>query len=77
MQILTETGTAVLESIARNVRGSDGRVDLYAYPTLFRVRLLYYESNQTWIVRTDLGLDWPHPWSEETFVELVNGLIGA
>ena len=55
MRILTENGTVVLEPIARNVRGSDGRVDLYAYPTLFRVKLIYRESDQTWTVRTDQG----------------------
>lgn len=77
MQIQTKKGTAVLEPVARNVRGSDGCVDLYAYPTLFRVRLLYREADHTWTIRTDSGLNWPHPWNEETFVELVNGLIGA
>ena len=77
VRIQTNKGTAVLEPIAQNVGGSDGRVDLYAYPSMFRVKLLYRESDQKWTVRTDSGLDWPHPWSEATFVELVNGLVGV
>lgn len=75
--IKTNHGRVILEPRARNVRGSDGIVDLSAYPTMYRVRLLYNESDQTWVARTDSGLNWPHPWSEATFIELANGLMDA
>jgi hypothetical protein len=56
--------------------GAAGRVDLYAWPTLFRVMLLRSPQDETWAIRTDSGLRWPNPWSEETFAQLALGLLG-
>jgi hypothetical protein len=74
LQIETPHGSAFLEPIARDVAGADGRVDLYAWPTHFRVKLLR-RPDGIWYVRTDSGINWPHPWRGETFVELVEGLL--
>lgn len=30
-----------------------------------------------WVVRTESGLDWPHPWGRETFLALAEGLLKA
>jgi hypothetical protein len=76
LEIELPSGQVVLEPIARVVMGATGRVDLYAWPTLYRVMLLH-RADGNWIVRTDSGLKWPHPWNEETFVELAAGLSGA
>jgi hypothetical protein len=76
LQIDTPRGQVVLEPIARDVAGAEGRVDLYAWPTLFRVMLLR-GGGPDWVIRTDSGLNWPHPWEEATFAELAEGLLGA
>jgi hypothetical protein len=76
LQIETPHGSVFLEPIARDVGGADGRVDLYAWPTLYRVMLLR-GGGPDWMIRTDSGIYWPHPWGEATFAELAEGLIGA
>lgn len=74
-------GRLVLEPIARGVLGAQGRVDLYAWPSLFRVMLLHKPRGKDkpteWVARTDSGLDWPQPWSRETFLTLAEGLLNA
>lgn len=74
-------GRLVLEPIARGVLGAQGRVDLYAWPSLFRVMLLHKprgkDKPMKWVVRTDSGLDWPQPWNRETFLTLAEGLLNA
>lgn len=74
-------GKLVLEPIARGTVGSQGRVDLSAWPSLFRVMLLHKPRGQDkpteWVVRTDSGLDWPQPWGRETFLTLAEGLLNA
>ena len=62
--------------IGWNTLGSKGRIDLYAWPTLYRVMPLR-RSDDSWVVRTESGIDWPHPWGKETFVELARGLVKA
>lgn len=74
--IRTGRGTVLFEPGGRDVGGSDGLVELRDYPGMFPcIYLAYYESDQAWKAHTDSGLDWPHPWSEATFLEVVNGLI--
>jgi hypothetical protein len=75
LNIETDKGRLVLEPIARMVVGAEGRVDLYAWPTLFRVMLLYTSGHRTWTVRTDSGIDWPQPWQRDTFYALAEGLL--
>jgi hypothetical protein len=75
LKIDTPNGQVILEPIARDVAGAEGRVDLYAWPTYFRVKLLR-SADENWYVRTDSGINWPHPWREETFAELAEGLLG-
>jgi hypothetical protein len=75
LQIDTPHGQVILEPIARDVAGAEGRVDLYAWPTLFRVKLLR-KPDGNWIIRAGSGLNWPHPWGEATFHELAEGLLG-
>ncbi len=73
---LTTSGDELrLEPVARGVLHADGRVDLYAWPSLFRVMLL--RKNGEWVVRTESGLDWPQAWGRETFLTLADGLLRA
>jgi len=70
-----------LEPIARGTVGAQGRVDLYAWPSLFRVMLLHKPRGKDrpleWVVRTESGLDWPQAWSRETFLTLADGLLNV
>ena len=76
LEIETPRGQVVLEPKGQDLVGARGRVDLYAWPTLYRVMLLR-KPGQDWVVRTESGLNWPHPWEQATFVELAEGLLGA
>lgn len=75
LQIKLPQGDLIVEPIARFVSGADGRVDFYAWPSLSRLRLLWVEDH--WVARTDSGVDWPNPWSDNTFYELATGLATA
>lgn len=79
--IYASQGRLVLEPIARGVMGAQGRVDLYAWPSLFRVMLLHKplgkDAGLNWVVRTESGVDWPLPWGRETFLTLAEGLLNA
>jgi len=74
-------GRLILEPVARATVGAQGRVDLYAWPSLFRVMLLHKPRGKDigleWVVRTESGLDWPQPWVRETFLTLAEGLLNA
>lgn len=78
-------GRLILEPIARGTVGAQGRVDLYAWPSLFRVMLLHRPRGKDvsenrpleWVARTESGLDWPQPWNRETFLTLAEGLLKA
>ncbi len=74
-------GRVILEPIARGTVGAQGRVDLYAWPSLFKVMLLHKPRGEgrplEWVVRTESGLDWPLPWGRDTFLTLAEGLLNA
>jgi hypothetical protein len=76
LQIDTPRGQVVLEPQGQDILGGGGRVDLYAWPTHYRVMLLR-KSGQDWVVRTESGLNWPHPWGPSTFAELAEGMARA
>ena len=78
LNILTsqgQQGQLVVEPIAQGVSGADGRVDLYAWPSLNKVRLLLKQGK--WSIRTDSELDWPKEWSRETFQDLARNLVAT
>jgi hypothetical protein len=75
LEITTPHGKLVLEPVGRLVIGAQGRVDYYAYPTMFRVKLL--RKDDGWIIRTDSGLNWPQSWNRASFVEIGKGLLAA
>ncbi len=79
--IYAPQGRLILEPVARGVLGAQGRVDLYAWPSLFRVMLLHKplgkDRGLAWVVRTESGIDWPQPWGQETFLTLAEGLLNA
>ena len=74
--IHTPRGRLVLEPIARNYPGT-GIVELYAWPTLFRVRLLRGDLQEDWKIRVDSGFFLHQEWNRENFIQLANDLLGA
>jgi len=67
----------MLEPIMFNSVTGKGRVDFYAWPAMYRVRLLQETATGLWTVKTDSGLNWPLPWGEKTFVQIAEGLMSA
>lgn len=54
-----------------------GRVQISAWPTLFRVVLLHKQGQDGWVIRTDSGVPIRQPWNRETFIMLANDLLNA
>jgi hypothetical protein len=67
----TPSGRLVVEPVARLAAASDGRVDIYAWPSLNRLLLL--RRHGQWRLATEAGIPWPEPWTEST----LDGLAGA
>jgi hypothetical protein len=75
--IQTGGGAVMVEPVAREVMGATGRIDLFAYPTLFRVMVLRSAQDGRWRIRTDSGIFLKEPWTVKTFVDLVTDLTAA
>lgn len=69
-------GRLILEPVARNFPGR-GIVEFYAWPTLFRVRLLRGAEDTDWQVRVDSGFTLHEEWNRDNFVRLANDLLNA
>jgi hypothetical protein len=63
----------VLEPAGRFAADSDGRVDLYDWPSLNR--LLLKRKGTGWRLHTEAGIPWPREWSETAFEEIAR-LLG-
>ncbi len=74
--IHTPEGRLVVEPVARNFPGR-GIVEFYAWPTLFRVRLLRGDLDADWQVRVDSGFVLHQEWNRDNFIQLANDLLGA
>ena len=68
-------GHLVVEPKARYVIGADGRVDLYAWPSLNR--FLIVRVGDQWKLHTASGVDWPQPWGKTTFLTVATELMGS
>jgi hypothetical protein len=66
----------ILEVKGRGPASAAGRVQLFAWPTLFRV-LLLRKSDDGWVIRTDSGIPLRKTWNRETFVTLARDLLSA
>lgn len=67
----------VFEPKGLNAQAGKGFVDFFVWPAHHRVRLIYSFDDQTWLIRTDSGLFWPHPWNKATFEEIAEGFLRA
>jgi hypothetical protein len=71
-------GEVILEPVSMNVPGWHGRIDLYAWPSLNRVRLLASNGDAAeWVVYTESNVKYGKPWSRDTFIELARELAAS
>ncbi|HWB54100.1 MAG TPA: hypothetical protein VG722_07905 [Tepidisphaeraceae bacterium] len=74
LHIRTPDGQLFVEPIAREILGgAEGRVDLEAWPSLNRVKLL--RTADRWQAVTDSGVPLHEPWDQQRFVQLVKDLV--
>ena len=76
MEISTRQGRLVLEPVGLDVIGAKGRIDLYAWPSLYRVMLLRSDI-EGWTIRTESGIDWPVAWGKDSFLAISEQLLAA
>lgn len=71
--IRLQGGEIHVKPIALHVVGADGRVDIEAFPTLSRIKLVGVAGG--WQIMTDSNVPLREPWNRETFVQLVHDLL--
>lgn len=76
LTLQSQDGELRVEPVARNFPGR-GIVELYAWPTLRRVRLLPNNEQGVWRVLTDCGIYLRQEWDRDSFMTLANDLIQA
>ena len=67
----------ILEPIARFPTRGKGVVEFYAFPTLYRVRLIGNADGSEWKVLTESGIFLHEEWNKENFLRLSKDLLGA
>ena len=72
LRIRVPGGDIYLTPVALHVVGADGRVDLEAWPTLNRVKLVGRDGR--WEIVTDSNVPLREPWDRDQFVRLVHDL---
>ena len=75
LRIRAPQGEIHVDPVARSVMGADGRVDIEAWPSLNRVRLVRFGDQ--WRVITDSNVRLRKDWDRNTFLELVGDLVAA
>jgi hypothetical protein len=73
LRVTVPSGELSLNPIGLYVVGADGRVDLEAFPTLSRVKLVGDAGG--WKIMTDSNVPLRVPWDRQTFVQLVQDLL--
>lgn len=74
LRIRVPDGEIQVDPVALQVVGADGRIDLEAWPSLNRVKLI--GRNGHWEIMTDSNVPLRQPWNHDTFVQLVHDLLG-
>ena len=77
LELVAPNGRLMLEPIGCDVYGANGRIDLYAWPSLYRVMLLRSFAGDEWTIRTESGIDWPQPWGKPGFLAVADRLLSA
>lgn len=76
LKIETPHGRLRLEPLSHSLSGA-GRVKLYAWPALYRVRLQPRADGTGWVIWTDSGIPIHADWNKETYVTLARDLVRA
>ena len=63
LTIDTPEGRIILEPMARLMFGGRGTVEMYAWPTLYRARLIRRVEVEDWAILTDSGIKLKQPWN--------------
>lgn len=69
-------GEVHVEPIALRIVGGDGRVDVWSFPAMNRVRLVG-DSQGQWRVYTDSNVRLREPWNAELWYRLVEDLLAS
>lgn len=76
--ISTPYGQLMVEVKFSSLLDGKGRIDLYAWTTLNRVRLLLRDPVvDEWEILTDSGIKLRQPWNRETFLTVARDLLDA
>ncbi len=78
LEISAPSGRLILEPVGLDVFGAHGRIDFYAWPSLYRVMLLRRSAlSKDWVIRTESGINWPNPWSKDSFLAIAEQFLSA
>jgi hypothetical protein len=75
--VIDTNGGRLLVEVKRTESPHQHRIDLEAYPSLFRVRLVRNDEEADWRILTDSGIYIRKPLNEETFTEIATDLLQA
>lgn len=76
LEIKLPGGELRVQPVGLQVAGAEGRVEIKAYPTLHRVRLLPQPKiGGGWQVITDSNVPLREPWNAQAFVQLCKDLL--
>lgn len=73
LRVRLPLGEIHVNPVGLHVVGADGRVDIEAFPTLNRVKLI--GVNNQWEVYTDSNVPLRQPWTRKTFTQLAQDLL--
>jgi hypothetical protein len=73
LRVRLPVGEVHVIPVGLQVMGADGRIDIEAFPTLNRVKLIG-RGNQ-WVIYTDSNVPLRQPWNAETFAQLAHDLL--
>lgn len=76
LKIETPHGRLRLEPLSHALSGA-GRVKLYAWPALYRVRLQHRGDGTGWVIWTDSGIPIHEDWNAKTFTTVARDLLRA
>jgi len=76
LRIETPHGRLRLEPLSHALSGA-GRVKLYAWPALYRVRLQHRDDGAGWVIWTDSGIPIHEDWNAKTFTTVARDLLRA
>ena len=52
-------------------------VNMYAWPTLVRIRLLHMPGSPVWKPVTDVGMELRYDWNQQDFIRLAQDMLTA